>query len=78
LIQQLSSSNSSSSTGATNSTASTTGTTDSTTSALQQDFQNLLASFGANGNQTSLTSFLQAISSNLQGNNPGLNVSTKV
>lgn len=66
LIQQLSSSSSTSS----------TGTIDPTTTGLQQDFQNLLTSLGATGNQTSLASFLQTISSNLHGNNPGLNVST--
>lgn len=66
LIQQLSSTN----------TPSTSGTTDTTTSNLQQDFQSLLSAFGASGSNASLSNFLQAISDNLKGANPGLNVST--
>ncbi|OIQ68855.1 hypothetical protein GALL_495450 [mine drainage metagenome] len=58
--------------------ASGTGTASSSPaiSTLQQDFQNLLASSGSSGNQTSLASFLQSMSQNLQDSNPGLNVST--
>jgi hypothetical protein len=67
LIAQLSSPGAASGTGAASSPAIST---------LQQDFQNLLASSGASGNQTSLASFLQSLSQNLQGSNPGLNVST--
>ena len=46
-------------------------------SALQGDFNNLLGSLGASGNQTSLSGFLQAIADNLKGSNPGLNVSSQ-
>lgn len=53
LIQQLSSSNSSGSS--------------STDAALQQSFQNLLNTQGSSTNQTTLASFLQTLSQNLQG-----------
>ena len=75
LIQQLSSS--SNSTNPTGSSTDATGTSNSATATLQSDFQNLLDSVGASGNQTSLSSFLSSIASNLQGSNPGLNVSAK-
>ena len=52
-------------------------TAGSATSALQTDFQNLLGSFGATGGNATLTNFLQAVAQNLQGSNPGLNVSAK-
>jgi hypothetical protein len=67
LIAQLSSSGTGTASGTASSPAIST---------LQQDFQNLLTSSGASGNQTSLASFLQSLSQNLQGSNPGLNVST--
>ena len=66
LIQQLSS-------------TTTSNSADPTLSTLQKDVQNLLgASSGSGTSQMSLAGFLQAISNNLQGNNPGLNVATKV
>lgn len=68
LIQQLSSS----------STTTAAAVSNSALSSLQSDYQNLLGSVGASGNQASLASFLGAIAGNLQGSNPGLNVSTKV
>ena len=68
LIQQLSSTDSSSSTGATGSAV----------SALQTDFQNLVGTLGTTGGGATLSSFLQAVAQNLQGSNPGLNVSAKV
>lgn len=67
LIQQLSSAGSPTS----------AGTTASPASSLQTDFQNLLTSLGAPDSQASLTGFLQSIANNLQGNNPGLNVSAQ-
>ncbi|MBI2799890.1 MAG: hypothetical protein HYX63_06310 [Gammaproteobacteria bacterium] len=68
LIQQLSSS-----------TSATGNSADPTIAVLQKDVQSLFgASAGTSNNQTSLVGFLQAISNNLQGNNPGLNVATKV
>jgi len=78
LIQQLSAaSNPSSSNSSSTGTAATSGGT-SADATLQTDFQNLLNALGASGNQTSLPSFLTAISNNLQsGSNPGLNVSLK-
>ena len=68
LIQQLSSTSSTA-------TAPSSGTS---TSPLQQDFQNLLSSLGAGGNQSSLPDFLKAIAENLKtnGTSQGLNVST--
>lgn len=45
---------------------SSSGAPNSADAALQQSFQNLLGAQG-NGNQTSLASFLQALSQNLQG-----------
>lgn len=68
LIQQLSSS----------STTTAAASSNSALSSLQSDYQNLLGSVGASGNQASLASFLGAIAGNLQGSNPGLNISTKV
>jgi hypothetical protein len=67
LIQQLSSTD----------TSAGNAEADSPTSALQQDFSNLLTALGGSGKQTSLTDFLKAIADNLQGSNPGLNVSSK-
>lgn len=67
LIQQLSTADAS--TGA--------GSTDPTIAALKADFQNLVGASGASGNGATLGGFLQSVSQNLQGSNPGLNVSTK-
>jgi hypothetical protein len=56
------------------SAGSSTNTSNDALSALQQSYQTLLASLGANGNNSTLGNFLQALSRNLQGIGPSGNV----
>lgn len=67
LIQQLSSST----------PTDGTATPSPANSTLQQDFQNLLGALGQTSGQANLGDFLKAIADNLQGSNPGLNLSAK-
>lgn len=81
LIQQLSGTGSSqpNTNADSTTTANASGTTgaDSAVATLHNDFQNLLSSLGISGGQTTLESFLKTVSQNIQGANPGLNVTTQ-
>lgn len=66
LIQQLSSGN-----------ADPTAQGSNILASLQQDFQNLMNSFGATNKNANLPDFLKTIADSLHGSNPGLNVDSK-
>lgn len=82
LIEQLSADDSTTSDSSDGSTTATASSDNSLETTLQQSFQNLLATLGKSGtstssssdNQASLTTFLQALSQNLQGSSATGNV----